>query len=198
MADAIKIDYSSLVKGGEVIKALNKEMLDKVDSVLDANAEAIALEAKERAPKNFGNLANSISADISKPLEKRITANSNYAAFMEFGTGKYAAAEVGKLSAMWQQYAATFKGQKGGSAEEMYNNILKWVHYKRIKWESAAKFKSGKKQGQSKMLTDEQTAWFIYHYILFNGVRAHPFMVPAYEHYRPKIIEQVEAVLKNL
>ena len=145
MADALTIDVTSLVKGSEELKKKLVFLTQQVDDVLTAGASDIATRAKVLAPVDLGGLRSSIAYDVTKPLEKHITVNVGYAAYVEFGTGVYAASAVGKLPADWQEFAAKFKGKK------------------QVK-----------------------------------GMMPQPYLFPAYEENRTKILDQVEAVLKTI
>jgi hypothetical protein len=120
MATGLYIDASQLTKGAVAFEALAKALPKKVDDVLNANALEIEGKAKRAAPANTGMLRRSIKANTEKPLVKHITANVNYAAYVEFGTGKYAADYVSGLPAEYADYAAGFKGSKRIIKNGMY------------------------------------------------------------------------------
>lgn len=64
--------------------------------------------AIKNAPFDEGHLRQSIFSDSSKKLAVTITVNVDYAAYVEFGTRKFAAAHVATLPPSWQQFAAQF------------------------------------------------------------------------------------------
>ncbi|MEP6513494.1 MAG: HK97 gp10 family phage protein [Parafilimonas sp.] len=201
MNDFITIDVSQFTNLGSNLTLLKDKIGQVVDDVLNAGAQDIARAAKDRAPKNFGGagLTGSISAVNDIFLEKHITANKFYAPFMEFGTGKYAAAEVSKLPADWQTYAAKFRQEeKTGTFEQLLKNITEWVERKGITAIYSVKTQRRKKVNADETKRIKQVAYLIARSIVINGVRPHPFMFPAYEENRPLIIKKVETAIKGL
>lgn len=139
------------------LKQVEQELQDE----LNTWASICSAEAKMRAGKNIdrGQLAGAINPKFEK-LKASVTVAVNYAAFMEFGTKKKAAAYVASLPADWKAYAAQFKGG-GGGAGNLFEAILAWVKRKGI---------------------EESAAYPIAIKILRDGVNAHPYLFPAYEH----------------
>lgn len=188
----INIDISDFVNIKDKFKTITNEILQSVDEVLDSNAIAIASKAKTLAPKDMGLLAGSISADLSRPLDKRVTVNANYGPFVEFGTGKYAAAYVATLPATWREYAARFKGKTGGGLDAMFLAILEWVKRKGI----IGLTKSGsRRKGKKADAEAYDVAYVITIAILRNGIHPHPFLFPAYDQQRKQIITDLQAVI---
>src|SRR3954469_13453504 len=114
MPDALYIDTSGFARITDKLKDMEKAIVESVDQVLNANAIEIATKAKQLAPVDIGGLRSSIAPETSEPLNKHITVNANYAAYVEFGTGSYAAAYAGSLPDNWRQFAMQFKGKGGG------------------------------------------------------------------------------------
>jgi hypothetical protein len=135
-------------------------------------------------------------------LEKHIKVNANYAAYVEFGTGKYAAEYVPSLPTTWQDFAAKYKGQSGGGDFFSFvMAILDWIEKKGIKPTTATySIKSRRRTGNTaqKKEQDYQMAAAIAYNILHNGIHPHPFLYPAYEKQRPLIIKDVENALNAL
>ena len=197
MANSIYIDVSQFSKVSEKFKSLEKEIIEKIDSVLDANAEDIATKAKQLAPVDIGGLRNSISADHSKLLEKKIAVNAFYGAYVEFGTGKYAAEYISTLPENWQSFALIFKGKGKGDYFDFLNAILDWVKRKGLS--DITNSYTGKKVGgkaakENLLVLAEAIAWAI----IKNGTHPHPFLFPAYEAQRPKILEDLKKILKDI
>lgn len=74
----------------ETIDKLGKEGDDikkQIDFAIGVNVEAMASESKNRVPVDTGRLKNSISASKLKNYYYELVAQSNYAAYVEFGTG---------------------------------------------------------------------------------------------------------------
>lgn len=161
----------------------SKEQINEtVNDILNVKAIDIETLAKQGAPVDMGGLRSAISADNSKQLEKHIIVNAFYAAFIEFGTGKYAAQYVGTLPATWSAYAAQFKGQTGGQQNNFLEKIQEWVRRKGLG--TGKNYKS--------------IGYLIFRSILINGVHPHPFLFPAYEQQRPEIVKDIESFLKSL
>lgn len=86
-------------------------MEESIKEVIGAEIEAFGYEvvndAKRNTPVDLGGLRNSISHDY---LNSRttITVAANYAAYVEFGTGTFAATYVPSLPPAIQAYAMTF------------------------------------------------------------------------------------------
>src|SRR5262245_54979831 len=183
--ESIYIDTSGFAKISDKLKEMPKVIAETVDKTLNANALEIATEAKRLAPVNIGGLQNSISADNSQLLRKTISVNAGYAAFVEFGTGRYAAQYVSGLPADWQQFALKFKGQKGsGTMQELFAKIIQWVKAKGLHGLTASgRSKTGKKAERDIL----EIAYAITIRILRHGIKKHPFLFPAYEKQRPII-----------
>ena len=197
MADALTIDVSSLLKGVEKLKTIPAVLTQRLDDVLTANASDIATKAEGLATVGVtGLLHGTIRPNNEKPLEKHITVNAFYAPFIEFGTGKFAAQYVGSLPADWQAYAAQFKGKKGeGDFQDFYHNMIKWVMAKGIH----GKTKSDRsKKGKKAEAQAAAIAYMMCLSIIKKGIKAQPFLYPAYAEQKEKIKRDVEAVLKSL
>lgn len=203
MADGIKISISNLQEVKSSIAGLLPEVQAKVSKFLNKHALAVATKAKQKVPKDEGTLANAISADTSRPLEKHIAANAPYAAFVEFGTGKYAAQYVSSLPSDWQTYAAQFKGQKGpGTFDDFVRNIAEWIGRKGIYADTAlhgtysvkTKRRTGNKAANKE--ADLSLAYIIARSIMINGIQAQPYLYPAYQEQVPLIIKDLPNLFK--
>ena len=191
----ISINTDSLVKGADRFKNMGKELADMVDLVLEKNIVQMEEGAKQRAPGDMGFLRQNISADTSKYLHKELTANAFYAAYMEFGTGVYAAQYVATLPVDWQAYAAQFKakGQGSGTFFDFLVAIKEWV--KRVGIGVSYNVSTRRKNRQSNA-DIENVAYAIAMSILRKGVRPHPFLYPAYREQLPKLETDLENALK--
>jgi HK97 gp10 family phage protein len=203
MADALFIDVTGFQRITDKLKGMDKVITETVDKVLNANAIQIAKTAANLAPVDLGGLHSSIGYDNSEVLNKHITANVTYAAYVEFGTGVYAAQYVSTLPDNWRQFAAKFKGKTGGTAYELWQALIKWVHSHSMHKEGAVtgihSDKTGRRKGgkQRVQAEDEALAYMIMKKILKKGVKAQPFLFPAYELQKDQIIKDVETVLKS-
>ena len=108
MARGITIKLEGLDKVLKNLKEEGDDIKKMVDFAMAANTEAMASEAKNRAPVDTGRLRASITVDKIKNFSYELVAQTNYAAYLEFGTGKYAATYVGGLEKEWQILAKQF------------------------------------------------------------------------------------------
>lgn len=180
MPQGIYIDARQLAKGAKAFEQLTKMLPDKVSDVLNANALEIEGKAKRAAPADRGaaGLSGSISADITNSLTKHITVGAPYAAYMEFGTGVYAAQYVSSLPADFKTYAATFRGSKKASIKGLLFILMDWF----------------KRQG----IKDKQHQYFIAKNIFINGVHPHPFLIPSLISQLPQLNRDMTALLNSL
>lgn len=94
-----------------------------------------------------------------------------YAPFIEFGTGKQVS-----IPAEWQALAAQYKGPYPGTWPEFEQNIKAWM----------------KRHGM-----DPDQSYPMMIHILRNGLRARPFLYPAYVKNRAKLIEDVKKLFSR-
>lgn len=85
-------------EGGKIAKELDQE--------LSAGARDIEKSAKRLVPVDTGRLRNSISASRVEFLSWEVVAQTNYAAYIEFGTGRLVDVPAGL-----EAYAIQFKGR---------------------------------------------------------------------------------------
>ena len=139
-------------------------------------ANGTALRAKQLAPTDEGHLKGAINPDYvtGKELKASVTVAVNYAAYLEFGTKKYAAAYVSSLPSDWQTFASEFKGGgASGGFKEFVKNITEWVARKGI---------------------EKSAAYPIALSIIRNGIKQRPYLYPAVMENNKKLV----ANLKNL
>ncbi len=150
------------------VKKFNQDINDE----LTAFGFDVVRDAKQLVPVDEGFLKNSINS-VNENLAVTIVVNADYAAYVEFGTRKFAAAHIATLPADWQTFAAQYKGSGGGSFKEFVMRLTAWCKRKGI---------------------EEKAAYPIARAILINGIKAQPFLYPAYEKNRIELIKR----LKNL
>ena len=95
---------------------------------------------------------------------------------MEFGTG-------GKVNIPkgFEQLASGFKGKKAGTFKDMVQALTLWVRRKGI--------------GGGK---DKSVAYAIAISILRKGMRPQPFLIPAFEIEKPKMINNIKKAIENV
>jgi len=197
MSIAIKI------KGlDEVIAKFDKiaqDTADEVNASLDGFGGAVVKNAKLLVSSNSsdeGGLLGSIDSTVNS-LSVTITANRNYAAYIEFGTRKFAASYISSLPSEWQAYAGTFRGDKTGDSgdfNDFVQAIMAWAQRKGI---GALKTKSGRNsQSAASYDSMQQAAYWIALNILQNGIRPKPFLYPSIVRELPKLEKRIENIFK--
>jgi HK97 gp10 family phage protein len=177
---AITIDIANMTNVNKRFEKLSQDVKNNLKNEINASALKIQSDAKKLAPVNLGTLRNTIYlAEDSKSNNQYVFgvgASASYAAYVEFGTG-------GKVSIPngYNDYATQFRNKKGGKFKDMVLALTEWVQKKGIA--------SGK---QSKSV-----AYAIALSILRKGMRAQPFLIPAFETERPKLIQRIQKILKN-
>lgn len=163
------------VKGAsEVIKELRKYGKD-IETRINDETEAIAFQieadAKQRAPKNFGKLAQSISKSKVSESNYKVTVNEDYGGYMEFGTGVKV-----NVPMEFKDLAASFKNNKKGTFKQALESIKLWCRSKGI---------------------DEKAAYPILAKILGAGVNPQPFLYPAWVKGKKDYLNNLNKLLKK-
>lgn len=209
----MKINFQ--IKGLTELQAKLGKMPNEVkkmaDAVLRDGAANWVLLAKRDAPANYGKLKQGITFKKmanGSLIGYTVTSNSNYSAFMEWGTKGKAV-----IPADQSEYAAEFKGAKGGSIDEFFLAIFEWVKKKGI----ADTYSTGivrrgnsytmdensiMRSGRRKRASDAaiyDAAFAIMMSILKKGVTPHPFFFKQKPIIEKKIIsdfKQIESMIK--
>lgn len=169
-----------------------KVALNKFSDNVVKDAKAQLQHGTGKGPtSNTGHLANSINGTVTGNQAK-ITVTANYAAYIEFGTRKFAAKYVATLPADWKAYASTFKGKGGGTLDEFIQDIMQWVRQKGIGGQLT---KSGNlSEKKSSLDAMQQAAYAIALNILQNGIRAQPFLYPAVVKNTQPLIDDIKKI----
>lgn len=157
----------------ELVRRLDrsrKNAIPLVEGAFEDTAKRFVARAKREAPKDTGFLTGQIGYEKAGSLNMEIFSSSKYAGYLEFGTKRNFKPIPG-----FEAEASALKNISTGTAQEAIENIMQWVKRKGIRIESASRFKSGKKAGQNRTLTIEQTAWLIWHFININGIKPQPY-----------------------
>lgn len=189
----IKIDISGFDKALADVNSLATKAKQDVKVAFVDFGTKVETDAKRLAPADEGKLRNSINSVYNATnMTVTITAASDYAAYMEFGTRKFAAQYVATLPQDWKTYAATFKGKGGGNFEQFIQAIMAWVRRKGI---GADTTKSGNISSSASSLDkQQQAAYWIALNILQNGVKPQPFLRPAVVANTPKLISDIKKI----
>jgi len=178
---------------------LANQAQNDVQFELNTFADDVARDAKLLVKANSsdeGNLLRNINPEYGNG-SVTITANTKYAAYIEFGTRKFAAEYVSSLPTDWQAYASTFKGKSNsGDYYDFLNAILDWVDHKGITARYSVKTKKKLKnnKGDDERLLAAATA--IAFSILRNGIRPKPFMYPSINKNLPVLIQNIKDIFK--
>lgn len=158
-------------------------------------------QAKRLAPVDEGNLRNKIIFEKSD-LKVAVIVAADYAAYIEFGTRKFAAGYVASLPSDWQTFALQFKGPGGGTFAEFLNRIVEWVHRKglgsgkvgSIGIAGTYSVKTGKRTGgkATQESEDKSAAYRIALSIIRNGIRPQPFLFPSVRDNTQILIENLK------
>lgn len=179
----------------EAMKQIDMETIkDEVQAELNAFGLGVENDAKQLAPVYENFLRGAI---YYKPLSSGNTIGVevgcavDYAAYVEFGTRKYAAAYVATLPPDWKAFAAQYKGKgSGGSFNDFVMAIMRWVEKKGI---GSLKTKSGNKSTSAASLDAmQQAAYWIALNIIQNGIKPHRFLFPAVEKNRLLLIDRLK------
>lgn len=154
------------------IRAFGEDATKRIAFETQRIANQIAKDAKIKAPKNFGDLAQSISYEKVTETQYKVTINAKYGAYVEFGTGKKF-----NSPAEFEELAAQFKGKTGESFEKGVEAIKLWLHHK-----------GG----------DEKDAEWILINLIKNGMRAQPYLYPAWFKGKNDYQENLNKLLKQL
>lgn len=187
---AFGIDISGIPRLEKRLKEIEDSVSTKLAEEISASALKIEKQAKRNAPVNMGTLRQSIHATSKDKLTHYVEVGASYGAYVEFGTGGKVSIPVG-----YEQYAASFKGKKGGGLEDMIQSLTLWVKRKGLAGTYSVKSQrrlGGKGVQQSQ---DMKLARFLAIKILRNGIKAQPYLIPAFELEKPKLIEKLKKIL---
>jgi len=178
---------------------LANQAQNDVQEQLNSFADDVARDAKQLVKANSsdeGNLLRNINPEYGSGFVS-ITANTKYAAYIEFGTRKFAAEYVSSLPSDWQAYASTFKGKSNsGDINEFFAAILEWVNRKGITARFSVKTRKRLKNNKGDDIREIAAARAIAFSILRNGIRPKPFMYPSVNRNLPLLIQNIKDVFK--
>jgi len=129
MAKGFTVEFKGLKETIVKLGDAGDEIKAKVDFAIGVNTEAMASEAKQRAPVDTGRLRSSISSNKVKDYLYELVAQVDYAPYLEFGTGNFAATYVKSIEPEWEQLAAQFIKTGNGTIKE---RPYLYPSYKRI------------------------------------------------------------------
>lgn len=166
----------SKIKGiDKAVKNLRKTGVNGeryLKAIIQSTADQVVLEAKQNAPKDTGQLAQSIGKETANDnLKASIFINADYWGFIEFGTGGYVS-----VPPEFQSVAQEFKGFKSGNFADFLRDMKEWC----------------KRHG-----IEEKYAYIICVSILRKGIKPQPFLYPALKRGKDGIVRKLrDAYLK--
>jgi hypothetical protein len=166
-----RVSLSGLQPTLNRLKDANKDIQTEVDAAIGQGVRDMDKMAKRLAPKDKGFLTGKINALKVSDLTWVLVAQSDYAAFMEFGTKGYVDVPPGLES-----YANKFRGKGNTGNRKLKEVIYDWCKRKGI---------------------PKERWWFVYRQIRDKGVKPHPFFFPSVFAYRPQIVKNIVKILKK-
>jgi len=165
------VNNRDLVRVLNKLNQASKDIRTKGELAIEASARKIEAQAKRNAPSGASNrLKTSIDVRGTK-LSREVYTDVKYAPYVEFGTKSKVEIPPGL-----EGYAMQFKGG-GGSFEDFEASIKLWARRKGI---------------------PEEAVYPIMKSILHNGVKAQPFLFPAFFAEQPQLIKKLKKVLRGI
>jgi HK97 gp10 family phage protein len=171
---AFVVSLSGMKQLESKLQNLTTALKEDVGNEISASVNTIRNSAIRLAPVNLGQLRGSINTDKVNELTYSVAANASYAPYVEFGTGPQV-----NVPADFKSYAQQFKGKSGGKFRDMVEALTLWV----------------KRKGIGNGKNDKGLAYVIALSILRKGMRPQPFLIPAYEMEKPKLIQRLNKLL---
>jgi hypothetical protein len=193
----IKIEAKGFDGLKKKFDTLSKEGKAEVQSALNDWADRTASDAKSLVSSNSsdeGALLRSISPVYGQG-NASVVVTAKYAAYIEFGTRKFATAYVSSLPQDWVTYANTFKGPAGGTWKEFVESIMAWIKRKGIKtgiYSVKTRRRLGNKQQKER--EDKSLAYAIAKKIFINGIKQKPFLYPSVIKNTPQLIKDIKEI----
>lgn len=155
----------------------SKNYSKNIQSAMNSWADDVATNAitlVSANSSNEGNLKNSIRP-IYGNMSVSVVASASYAAYIEFGTRKYAAQYVATLPNEWKDLAMQAKGPGGGTFKQFIESLKEWARKKGI---------------------PEDRVYPIALKILTEGIRPRPFLYPSVNKYRKQLTDDLKDALR--
>lgn len=189
----------------KIFKEKTRTLFDKIQDEVVAFGMNTVNDAKRLTPVDEGHLRQSITATF--PIDKKgfyveIVVAADYGAYIEYGTGPFAAKYIATLPKEWAVFAAKFKGPGGGTYDEFIMRIFKWIKRKGLTLNPSSENSSDSPNGraprkakkQSKEEGQQQLAYMIVKKILRDGIKQQPFLFPAVQKNRIELLKRLKAL----
>lgn len=118
MSDGISIRSIGLKELMKRVKDLPKEIVEEIDAEVMFAAQSFLTKAASLAPGGNTLIRQGLVADKIRDLLYEVRSNSGISAYLDFGTGQYAASYVPTLPNEVQQYARTFYIDGSGTQKQ--------------------------------------------------------------------------------
>ena len=166
-----EVNTKQLQRALRKLEQAGSEIRVKGELEIERSARIIESQAKRNAPTGASNrLKTSIDVRGSK-LTREVFTDVKYAPYMEFGTKSKVEIPPGL-----EGYAMQFKGG-GGSFEDFEASIKRWAQLKGI---------------------PDEAVYPIMMSILHKGVKAQPFLFPAFFAEQPQLLKRLKKVLRGI
>lgn len=168
----IKTNTKNVLKS---LVQLGEEGAEEIAISTFANAKGIEEDAKVKAPKNVGKLAQSINTERKdeKGYHYAVNVGLTYGAYVEFGTGKRV-----QVPAELQAIASEIeKINTKGTFKKGLRSIQDWCRSKGI---------------------DEKAAYPIFMSILKKGLHPQPYLYPAFVKGKVQYLKDLKTALKKI
>lgn len=168
------LDISGVKQIENAIKKMDKAVSKGISDEMSAAVLNIQKDAMRSAPVNLGKLRQSIQVDTVNPIFKKVYSTVKYAPYVEFGTSGTKKSQV-HVPPGYEAFAAQYKGKGATAPGEFYKAIQFWVKRKGI---------------------DPKLTYPIFRAILLKGIKPQPFMIPALEREKPKLLKRLRNLFK--
>lgn len=194
---ALANDIQKALKGIISPEKLKDSCIKAVGKVAESVVNDAKANLRNEKAINTGALVNSIYAEpVTENLTLNIVAGAPYASYIEFGTRKFAASYVASLPTEWKQLAAQYKGKGGGTFDDLLVAITKWVAEKGIAGRYSVKTKKRLGSKSTKEQENLEAAYPIALKIARNGIRARPYLYPAFVKNRNIFAQEIAKIFK--
>jgi HK97 gp10 family phage protein len=179
MAVKAYISTTEINKALKSIDIKNDDIRENIVNELNKTGANVESQAKIKAPVNDGLLRASIQSAYATMQDLMVTIKAggattgglvNYAPYVEFGTKKKV-----RVPAGYQQLASQYKGGTGKKFADLQRAIARWANKKGIA---------------------EEAVFPIAMSIARHGIPAQPFLIPAFEGEKNKLVQRLKKVAK--
>lgn len=165
-----QVNQAELANVIKQVREVGEQAKRDLENEINKSAIKIESDAKRNAPVDDGRLRSSISTSPFGDYGREVEVAARYAPYVEFGTKSKVQIPQGLES-----YAMQFKSS-GGNFDDLLKSIEVWA----------------KKKG-----LPEEAAYPIAVKIARDGVRAQPFLFPAYNAEKLKLIKRLKKKLNG-